>query len=180
MPSPGDTVCFYTHEASDTLQQTIDLVAIVLRVTDDYVDLKVFEWGEAPYDERAYAYSGPEYDAAGNLVVGKSYWRELGSDAPDFDAPARDEEAEPREQPTATPDESHDAALARLQERQAKELEAGGDKDALAAKHDRELEEFEQGWDDSYKAPGQPVKGLTLKTSVSPPPTIGKSLPKIL
>lgn len=92
MPSPGDIVCFYTHEASDTNQQTIDLVAIVLRVTDDYVDLKVFEWGEAPYDERAYAYSGPEYDAAGNLVVGKSYWRELGSDAPDFDAPPSAEE----------------------------------------------------------------------------------------
>lgn len=181
MPSPGEIVCFYTHEHSDGNHMTVDAIGLVLKSTEDYLVLKVFEEGVAPHDERAYYYEGPEYDERGNLIVGKRYWRELGEDAPDFDAPLYRDPASQEAIEEHTYETDHDTELAKLQERQRVEGEAWtGNKESLAAKHERELEEFENGWDASYKAPGQPVaaSGLTLKTPIQPPPTISKSLPR--
>lgn len=87
MPAPGEIVCYYTHEASDGSHRTIDAVGIVMVETDAWLDLKVIKPGIAPYDERAYYYEGPEYDEKGNLIQGRSYWRELGEEVPNFDAP---------------------------------------------------------------------------------------------
>jgi len=191
MPDIGDSVCFYTHEQMDTTHRTIDRVGIVLAVTEDYVDLKVLELGRAPYDERAYTYKGPEVDAAGRPIVGKSYWRDLGSDAPDFESDFSPEASEP--------EPPYDREIRLLEERQ--ELERAnwtGDAKQLDAKFALERKNIDERYDvtdevdelrkdaasDNPPQSGQPTKPLLgLKHDPEPqvPPTIGnKSLPSPL
>lgn len=192
MPNVGDTVCFYTHEQMDDTHRTLDRVALVLEVTENYVELKVFEKGKLPYDERAYAYSGPEYDAAGNPIVGKSYWREFNADAPDFDSdfsPSGSVEPEP----------PYDREVRLLEERQ--ELERAnwsGPAEQLDAKFALERKNVDERWgmSDEPNPPvdaqnpdlppqsGQPTKlllGQRHEPAPQVPPTIGnKSLPNPL
>lgn len=191
MPEIGESVCFYTHEQMDTTHRTIDRVGIVLAVTEDYVDLKVLELGRAPYDERAYTYKGPEVDAGGRPIVGKSYWRDLGSDAPDFESDFSPEAHEP--------EPPYDREIRLLEERQ--ELEHAnwtGDAKQLDAKFALERKNIDEryGMTDEKDSDGpsvdaqnplnppqsgQPTKPLFgLKHDPDPqvPPTVGnKSLP---
>lgn len=77
----GDRVIRYTHEGSDNNHYTVDRLAFVTGVVDeDTLDVVVFPPGGPVVFERLYL-----YDPEGTLnAPGGTYWREEGSDPPDF------------------------------------------------------------------------------------------------
>lgn len=75
-------VTYYTHEASDSAHSTQDQLAFVLAESEEagWVDLVIFPVGGPVKFGRAWAWD----DDAPVAPPGGSYWREDGSDAPDF------------------------------------------------------------------------------------------------
>lgn len=77
----GDRIIRYTHEGSDNNHYTVDRLAFVTGVVnEDILDVVVFPPGGPVTFERLYL-----YDPEGTLnPPGGTYWREEGSDPPDF------------------------------------------------------------------------------------------------
>src|SRR5262245_31483348 len=115
MDSPVVTV--FTHEKSDSTHSVRDKLGLVMGSFEDPVRgevlrVKVIEWGVAPYDAEVTEF--PEEaptDAQGNIIYGGTYWREWGSDTPDFE-PVYDRKQQ----------ELYEAEKAQLDAKQADEL----------------------------------------------------------
>lgn len=77
----GDNVIYYTHEANNEDHYTRDFYAIVLGIVND----EIIDVGVCPPGGPWAFYRVSLFDPEGeNDVVGLSYWREAGSEPPDF------------------------------------------------------------------------------------------------
>lgn len=106
MPDIGDIVIYYTHSHSDGHHSTRDFAAIVTMIgSNDSLFVKVFENGTPPYDAVVSEFSEAEYDEQGNPIYGQSYWREQGTEAPDFEDEYKDGPPKTLEPSPIPPDE---------------------------------------------------------------------------
>jgi hypothetical protein len=196
MPEIGDIVIYYTHESWDNNHRVQDAPAIVTGVVPgpeeapQVLRLKVFAYGAHPFDAEVSEFPDDiPRDAAGNPVYGAAYWREAGSDAPDFGA--RYEATAQADAESAESD--YDREIRLLEERQALERANTDKPDSLKARHELERKQIDERYDSddnprvdlqsgNAPQPGQPTRPLVGPDEPPPqvPPKIGSSLPKIL
>lgn len=120
------TVTYYTHEGSDASHSTRDNVALVLAEDEEagWMDLAIFPVGGPVTFQRAYAWD----EDASLPPPGGNYWREEGSDPPDFEKAYRHYNnqdfqhllRQQQQKLQVTPTKEHEALIAAQREEQEK------------------------------------------------------------